>query len=394
MARPSKTVLAAVFAVLAIIYQFTIKPKLALYGQGRVIESIGNSKCQKYPEVKACGKLVLHEPNGFVYMACSTPKNRRDWFPPTNRINVTGKALSDYVAVFDPSNSKITKLNTKDFKYHRGLSVHGMDIVQSKERPSELLVYLVNHRDPLAPQKVELVGTDSVVEVFRTTPGQNEMKYLATFKDPMIATPHDVVGTGDDSGFYFTNDHGSVKFGNPRYLDLDFLMNKRWANVGYCHAQTGCKNAFGGLLGTSGITMDKEGKVYVSSTISGNVQVLERQSDDKLVVTDVIKLDRPVESLTIDKEGAIWAAGLPNARHLFSTHMDKPSTLSPSSAIRLSLNKGQSQFYGEKYVIDKVFEDDGQVASGTTTVVYDTKRKKLYLHGISAPHLTVCDVDI
>lgn len=96
--------------------------------------------------------------------------------------------------------------------------------------------------------------------------------------------------------------------------------------MGYCHAQKGCKSAIDGLLGASAITMDKEGKIIVGSTISGDVQVLERQNDDKLVVTDVIKLgqsqarlvidiltlnaaDRPVESLAIDKEGAIWAAG-------------------------------------------------------------------------------------
>ncbi len=242
MARPSLTVLATIFAVLAVIYQFTIKPKLVLYGHGRVIESIGNTKCQKYPEVKACGsafsvyffpkalrayarlELVLHKPSGFVYMACSTPKHRRDWFPPANRINVTGKALSDYVAVFDPSTSKITKLGATDFKYHRGLSVHGMDVVQSKERPSELLVYLINHRDPLKPQRVEEVGTDSVVEVFMTSPGQNEMKYLATFKDPAIATPHDVVGTGDDSSFYFTNDHGPIKAGNVSGAKVHFRI--------------------------------------------------------------------------------------------------------------------------------------------------------------------------
>ena len=62
-------------------------------------------------------------------------------------------------------------------------------------------MYLINHRDPMKPLKVEEVGTDSVVEVFRTSPGQTELKYLATFKDPSIATPHDVVGTGDDSSF-------------------------------------------------------------------------------------------------------------------------------------------------------------------------------------------------
>lgn len=31
--------------------------------------------------------------------------------------------------------------------------------------------------------------------------------------------------------------------------------------------------------------------------------------------------------------------------------------------------------------LDKIFEDDGVVASGTTSVAYDSERKKLYLHG-------------
>lgn len=36
-----------------------------------------------------------------------------------------------------------------------------------------------------------------------------------------------------------------------------------------------------------------------------------------------------------------------------------------------------------KYVVTKVFEDDGTLASGTTTAFVDSKRARLYLHGMS-----------
>lgn len=144
-------------------------------------------------------------------MACSTQTSRVHWIPAVGRLNATGKSSSDYVAVFDPVASKITRLQTNGFKYPRGLSVHGMDVVQSKYHPSDILIYLINHREPFAPAKAEEVGADSVIEIFKTNIGSTEMSYLTTFKHPVIATPNDIVGTGDDKSFYFTNDHGLVK---------------------------------------------------------------------------------------------------------------------------------------------------------------------------------------
>lgn len=167
---------------------------------------------------RASEELVLHQPSGLLYMACSTQQSRPHWMPATNRLNVTGKSSEDYVAFFDPSTFHITRLRTEGFKFPRGLSLHGMDVVVSKERPSELLLYLVNHREPLSPATARDVGTDSVVEVFRSTPGADAMYYVSTFHDPIIATPNDIYATGDDGSFYFTNDHGLVKAGLVRSI--------------------------------------------------------------------------------------------------------------------------------------------------------------------------------
>lgn len=146
---------------------------------------------------------------------------------------MTGKSSADYVATFDPSTSKVTKLQLKNFKYSRGLSVHGMDVVQSTERNTETLIYLVNHRHPLPPAKAEDVGADSVIEIFTQTAGSNEMRHIATYKDPVIATPNDILAVGDDASFYFTNDHGFEKTGFVRlsYRLLDSLVIKRTAGA-------------------------------------------------------------------------------------------------------------------------------------------------------------------
>ena len=62
-----------------------------------------------------------------------------------------------------------------------------------------------------------------------------------------------------------------------------------WSNVGYCDP-SGCKVAAENLFAANGITKDRYGKVYVGSAGSGRIYVTERQTDNRLVVTDVIPL--------------------------------------------------------------------------------------------------------
>jgi hypothetical protein len=232
-------------------------------------------------------------------------------------LNAAGKGYGDYVARFDPSTEKVVKLTTPDFKFPRGLGLHGMDVVQNRANASELFVYLVNHRPPmdwesgLPGTKAEDVGADSVIEVFRTAVRGSELKYLGTFQDETIKTPNDIVGSSDGSSFYFTNDHGNIKTGlvsegsrsrsqlrtddystssQARKYSLDAYLSLPWSNVAYCHALDGCKIVASNLVSANGITRDKYGDFWIGSSTIGKLYVFERQSGDgSLVLLDEIK---------------------------------------------------------------------------------------------------------
>ena len=153
-------------------------------------------------------ELILHQPTGLIYLACSTPSSRVHWTPAVSRLNATGASRDDYVAIYDPKSSAVTRLEVAGFSSTRGLSLHGMDVVPSSTNPSDLFIYLVNHRAPLGDALAQDVGADSVIEIFKTTVGGKTLTYLKTIESPVIITPNDIVGSPDGDSFYFTNDHG------------------------------------------------------------------------------------------------------------------------------------------------------------------------------------------
>jgi len=385
MARVTLNVLGFLAAIAAAAYQFYIKDFLLIIGHNRVVESLGNDNCQKVPELRACEKIVIHQPSGLLYLACSEPERRVQWLPATTRLDARG-ASNDYIAVYDPETSKVTKLKFSGYDDPRGYSAHGMDVVPSKSNPSELFVYLINHRPPIG-KDAATTGADSVLQIFKHTLGSDKLTHVKTFEDPLIIAPNDVVGSDDGQGLFFTNDHGQ-KVGFGRHLDI--YLRRKTTSVVYCHIKEGCKYAIQHMNGNNGIARASNGTFYVANCLAGGLNVLEQQSDNTLVLTDYIKTDRGMDNLSVDAEGHVWAAAFPNILELVNEHFADPSVLAPASALCFSINTGPNAFYGEKYKVDKVFEDDGNVASGITSVAYDTQRKRLFLHGICASHLTIC----
>ena len=93
----------------------------------------------------------------------------------------------------------------------------------------------------------------------------------------------------------------------------------------------------------------------------------------------------------VDSKGAIWAAGLPKVLATRARILDPTQkTSAPSSLFKITLNIGESSFYGEKYSVEKVLEDDGTKISGITAVAHDATRGRLFLHGVVEESLIVC----
>jgi len=387
--RITLNILVVSIAIAGGFYQIYLKPLLYTLGYSptRIIELRGNQDCKTIPVLKACEKIVLHQSTGVIYLACSTLDSRSHWIPAIGSLNATGASNEDYVATYDPATSQVSRLTTPDFNNGRGLSLHGMDVVPSSSDPQELFIYLINHRTPLGDRRAEQIGADSVIEIFKTTVGGTALTHIKTVEDPIIITPNDVVGSADGKSLYFTNDN-EAKAGLMKYAGL---FGAKSSSVGYCHIDDGCKFAITGTHGSNGIAAAPNGTVYVSNCLYGGILFLEPQTDNTLVISESVKTDHALDNIAVDADGQLWAAGMPQLLTALA-HMRNPSLLSPSTAERISINTGPNSFYGEKYKVEKVFEDDGKIMSGISTAVYDSKRKKLFMNGISSPQLVVCNI--
>jgi hypothetical protein len=140
----------------------------------------------------------------------------------TNNVSVAGQS---YLATYDPSSKKVTKLTVKGFNSPRGLSSFGMDIVPSTHNPDELTIYVTNIRPPLVDLDMDLPpgireakrdeiasarskkeGPDPSIEVFRYLLGGDSVQHIATWTDErVVISPNDVVGLPDGKGVWFTN---------------------------------------------------------------------------------------------------------------------------------------------------------------------------------------------
>ncbi|KAG7098598.1 hypothetical protein E1B28_000523 [Marasmius oreades] len=379
-----------VFSVLAVsvgLYQLYVVPIMDALSIFRIHQPLNNfTNCITIPELQACEKIVLHQPSGKLFLACSTPESRSRWSPSGQDFDAEHRSTEDYVAIFDPRSKEITRLALDKFDSDRGLSVHGMDVVPSSSNPNELFVYLVNHRPPRHGDP-RAVGADSAVEIFKTTLTSGKLVHIKTVEDPSIITPNDLIGAMDGKSFYFTNDHAHKvlllrtlrEFFNPA------------TSIGYCHVDDGCKLVAKNMKHLNGIVQAPNGTIYVGSCLGKAVRVYDRQEDNSIVLTDVISYETAIDNLSIDTDGVLWAAGFPNALAMVN-YIKHRSTTAPSVSWKLSINTGPSSFYGEKFKIERAFEDSGNLAPGSTTVVHDAQRGLVFMHGMVSPWLTVCKV--
>ncbi|KAL1695051.1 hypothetical protein GGG16DRAFT_100075 [Schizophyllum commune] len=401
----------ALFAALLFgFWKRNIEPALELGGIWRTVQPHGTEGCRLVSELQACEKIIVHEPTGLVYAACSTIADRKAWLPALNYHNASARSGNDYIALYDPTTDSFVKLDVVGLDDPRGLSLHGMDVVPSSEDQETLWVYLVNHRPPL-----EVSGKDSAsaaalthsedpsIEIFTTRAGSNTLRHVRTVADPVVLhSPNDVAGSPDGKEFWFTNDMNDVDGWKAK---LYMILQVAATSVGHCHVDRGCKIALDKMPGANGIVRlpsdwvgdkreaatdsseEHKTKLMLGSATRPEVRILEQQADDTLEVVEVYEHDLPLDNLTVDKRGTVWGAGFPKGADLISKHIPDPlNNPSASTAVRVSCEDG-------KCTIDKPFESDGSnnIASGSTTVAYDAERKRLFLSGVMAPGLTICE---
>lgn len=255
------------------------------------------------------------------------------------------------------------------------------------DRDDHVELYLVNNQPSvnlttgtLADQKV--TGANSTIEHFKVYLEAEEVKFVKTYAHEEIATPNNIAPLPDGSGFYITNDHGRHKTG----------WRHEWSaiigdgTVSYCSKEGQCKRVDIGYRFPNGLALGKDGLLYVPSTISGNLQVYNIESNSEIQKIHTIKVPYALDNVSPDANGDLWIAAIPDLDATLPGFNDPLNAKAPAAVIKVH-KKGEGD-----YEVEKVLEDSaGEVLPLTTTVVHDVKSGRLFLASVVSPFITVCE---
>jgi arylesterase / paraoxonase len=102
----------------------------------------------------------------------------------------------------------------------------------------------------------------------------------------------------------------------------------------------------------------------------------------------VIKDLLPMDNLSVDGKGDIYAASFPKM-YLFARATKDPFNIDPPSAVVKVSRPGKGN--DGEYVVEKFFEDDGSVLPGSTIAVHDSQTGRVFLGGAMSPFITICE---
>jgi hypothetical protein len=181
-------------------------------------------------------------------------------------------------------------------------------------------------------------------------------------------------------------------------------------DVSYCSSAGACKKVAHGFKFPNGLHLGSDGLLYVPSAAIGGITVFRPKPDGSLLRVHFIDLDYPIDNLTEDSNGDIYAAALPKGMQSLAAFEDPLNPKSAPAAVwRVRrLNRDDPNKY--KYELTKVIEDaEGELLPSTTTCVHDAKTGRLFLSGelnssddsrphvwltptgVVSPFITVCE---
>jgi arylesterase / paraoxonase len=148
----------------------------------------------------------------------------------------------------------------------------------------------------------------------------------------------------------------------------------------------------------NGLVRGRDGLIYVPSTLDGTIRVFNLSENHHLLKVNEIKVPLPVDNLSVDNKGDIYAAAFPKV-YMWGESSKDPFNVNPPTAvfrIRKSVQENESERKSHlemnaEYIVEKVVEDDGSVLPGSTTVVHDAETRRIFLSGIMSPYMAICE---
>ncbi|CAK4031517.1 unnamed protein product [Lecanosticta acicola] len=397
------TKISVLLVLLGIVFQVFLRPLLFVtLGIGRELQPLSGFpyQCRRIedPRLQACEDMWLSESTRQLFLACSDPIARTKWVPNIGLLNASARGLNDAVIALDLDSPKGSSFAYRILKTPKFQGVDGdgrlhlLAITGSENQNSQTIdLYLNNARpsmDTLTGLSLdnEKTGANMTIEHFQlsTKTSATTLLHQKTFHNPEIRTPNNIALAPLGGGFFITNDHGTAKAGLPFSL-APILRN---GDITYCHPSNDCKTVHRGLSFPNGLIMGMDNRLYVPSAFSGGIKIYKVHPDKEIEQVDSIDIPYPIDNLSQDGNGDIWAAAIPKLSRLLESFENPMGVVSPATVFRIRRRKHA----GGEWEVEKVLEDrDAEVLPGATTAVHDVKTGRIFLSGIVAPFIAVCE---
>lgn len=389
---------ALIVLALGILYKAYVHNIIFLtIGIGREIQSIDEFPwtCTRlqHPLLEGCEDLWLDDQERKLYAACSTVDSRQGWSPGGSKFNVSARSQTDHIAVLNidqPGSDGLYGLHKlKVGGYLGDLDLHGFDVRRIEGR---LRFWLINHRPPVHPTTGEfldawVVGANSTIEIFDLDDASETLEHVKTIANDAIISPNNLAVDKDGLGIVITNDR-NAKVGT--FVELEMLIGG--GSLTYCRSDTGkCHVAANkGFSFANGIVEDN-GMYYVAHSVTGIVTV-HKLVGDQLIQVDKINTGYPLDNLSLDADGNLLAAAIPNSIAFMKSIEDPHSFVAPATVLAINGIAAQLRTRsGKDCEVSKLVEDgDAKWLPSSTVAVRDVKSHRLFLGGVCSPFITIC----
>ncbi|KAL8747286.1 MAG: hypothetical protein Q9190_000830 [Brigantiaea leucoxantha] len=402
MAKFGQAIIFISLVIPAVIYQYYLKEVLIVsLGYGRPIQSLREfpytCRAVRHPDLEGCEDMWLDDKDRALYAACSNSYSHSQWYPPVEKFNVSAHSIGDdHISVLnidtpgDDGLYGLRRLVTSGYVGSTGdasLTLHGFDVEVLDG--ARLRFWMVNHQPPISDEHgrkqfldAERYGANSTVEVFDVIRGDDQLLWVKTINDEAIVTPNKIAVT-EDGGFLVTNDH-SAKIG----LRRKFELFNGGGNIAHCSSASLCHTiATSGFNYPNGMIRGADGLYYIPSSFIDNIRVMRLTDQLDLEEVHSIYVGMPVDNLSVDQAGDIYAAGLPKVLDLLAAFENPLRLRSPSTIWRIRRIKMTLD-----YEVTKVLEDrEASYINGATVARHDVKTGRLFIGGPTVPWITVCD---
>ena len=148
-------------------------------------------------------------------------------------------------------------------------------------------------------------------------------------------------------------------------------------SVAYCTLSTCHLTVSSGFNHPNGIVKRKDGLYFISSSFINRIRVMKLETDLTLSEVHVIHVGMPIDNLSVDHVGDIYAAAFPKILDVGTAFNDPYGTYFPSTIWRLRRLGSELN-----YEVTKILEDGlGDVIQGATVARHDSKTGKLFIGG-------------